>query len=261
MQSLPFFDRFILCIKRADSPFTKVLKRTIQFIVLPTVFRLPRVFTGPLRVAYDLHYMVISAFRTVVTLLYRGPLFQSRCASFGRHVRMDGKMPFVEGHVQIHIGNNVALGGNISIFSGRMIDEPRLIIEDRAEIGWNSVIAVNREVIIEEDVRIPNCRISDSDGHPREVDRRAANVPADLKDILPVRICRGAWIGTGSYILKGVTIGEGAVIGANSVVISNVPPYALAMGNPAEVIIKGFGTPAAMKRKAGARPPSSLAAE
>ena len=48
--------------------------------------------------------------------------------------------------------------------------------------------------------------------------------------------------------MKGVTIGEGAIIGANSVVISNVPPFALAMGNPAEVLIRGFGKPSTEKR-------------
>ena len=41
--------------------------------------------------------------------------------------------------------------------------------------------------------------------------------------------------------MKGVTIGEGAIIGANSVVISDIPPYCLAMGNPAEVILRNLG--------------------
>ena len=36
--------------------------------------------------------------------------------------------------------------------------------------------------------------------------------------------------------MKGVTIGEGAIIGANSVVISDIPPYCLALGNPARFI-------------------------
>ena len=54
--------------------------------------------------------------------------------------------------------------------------------------------------------------------------------------------------------MKGVTIGEGAIIGANSVVISNIPAYALALGNPAEVLIKNFGIPSTMKKRPPANP-------
>ncbi len=43
------------------------------------------------------------------------------------------------------------------------------------------------------------------------------------------------WIGQEAIILSGVKIGSGAVIGAYSVVSSNIPPYALAAGNPAQV--------------------------
>lgn len=52
----------------------------------------------------------------------------------------------------------------------------------------------------------------------------------------PVRICKGAYIGMGSIILPGVTIGENAVIGSGSVVTKDVPPNMLAAGNPAKVI-------------------------
>jgi acetyltransferase-like isoleucine patch superfamily enzyme len=44
------------------------------------------------------------------------------------------------------------------------------------------------------------------------------------------------WIGGASIILPGVEIGEGAVIGAGSIVSRNVPPYSIAVGNPARVI-------------------------
>lgn len=44
------------------------------------------------------------------------------------------------------------------------------------------------------------------------------------------------WIGVGSIIRRGVTIGNGAVIGANSFVNKDVPPYAFAVGSPARVI-------------------------
>lgn len=39
------------------------------------------------------------------------------------------------------------------------------------------------------------------------------------------------WIGYGSTILSGVTIGQGAIIGAKSIVTKDVPPYAIWAGN------------------------------
>ena len=52
----------------------------------------------------------------------------------------------------------------------------------------------------------------------------------------PVLICRGAWIGARSIILKGVTIGEGAIVGAGSVVTKDVPAFSVAGGNPAQIL-------------------------
>ncbi len=51
-----------------------------------------------------------------------------------------------------------------------------------------------------------------------------------------VRIGSDCWIGYGATILDGVTIENGAVVGAMSVVASDVPPYAVIVGNPARVI-------------------------
>lgn len=51
-----------------------------------------------------------------------------------------------------------------------------------------------------------------------------------------VVIGNDVWIGTQSVILAGVTIGDGAVVAANSVVTSDVPPYAIVGGTPAKVI-------------------------
>jgi maltose O-acetyltransferase len=44
------------------------------------------------------------------------------------------------------------------------------------------------------------------------------------------------WIGFRAIVLPGITIGEGAVVGAGSVVCRDVPPFAIAAGNPAKVI-------------------------
>ena len=48
------------------------------------------------------------------------------------------------------------------------------------------------------------------------------------------------WIGRESVVMPGVRIGDGAIIAAYSVVAKDVPPYAVAGGNPARVIKKRF---------------------
>lgn len=44
------------------------------------------------------------------------------------------------------------------------------------------------------------------------------------------------WLGANVTLLKGVHIGRGSIVGAGSVVRSNIPPYAIATGNPAKVV-------------------------
>jgi len=50
-----------------------------------------------------------------------------------------------------------------------------------------------------------------------------------------VFIEENVWIGDRVMILGGVTIGEGAILQAGSVVVSSIPKYAIAGGNPARV--------------------------
>lgn len=54
----------------------------------------------------------------------------------------------------------------------------------------------------------------------------------------PVLLEQGSWIGAGTVILPGVTIGRNAVIGAGSVVIHDVPAYTVASGNPAKILLR-----------------------
>jgi acetyltransferase-like isoleucine patch superfamily enzyme len=51
-----------------------------------------------------------------------------------------------------------------------------------------------------------------------------------------VVIGNDVWIGIGAVILSGVKIGDGAVVGAYSVVRTKVPPYAIVIGNPAQIV-------------------------
>ena len=60
-------------------------------------------------------------------------------------------------------------------------------------------------------------------------------------DIKPVTIEDEAHIGANSVVLAGVTIGKRSQVGAGSVVTKDIPPFSVAVGNPAKVI-KTFNT-------------------
>jgi acetyltransferase-like isoleucine patch superfamily enzyme len=51
-----------------------------------------------------------------------------------------------------------------------------------------------------------------------------------------VHIGNDVWLGSNVTIMSGVTVGTGAIIGTRSVVASDIPFYAIAAGNPAEVV-------------------------
>jgi acetyltransferase-like isoleucine patch superfamily enzyme len=59
-------------------------------------------------------------------------------------------------------------------------------------------------------------------------------VPTRSKGV--TRIGHNVLLSHGVTVLSGVTIGNGAVIGANSVVTRDIPPFAVAAGNPARVL-------------------------
>jgi acetyltransferase-like isoleucine patch superfamily enzyme len=84
---------------------------------------------------------------------------------------------------------------------------------------------------IADDVMIgPNVSLITS-GHPLEPSRRRAAVIAK-----PIAIGRNVWIGAGTTIIGGVSVGENSVVAAGSVVTKDVPPDTLVGGNPARVI-------------------------
>jgi len=57
-----------------------------------------------------------------------------------------------------------------------------------------------------------------------------------IEERKPIVIGNDVFIGANVTILDGVTIGDGAVIGAGAVVSKDIPPYAVAVGCPIQVI-------------------------
>ncbi len=75
--------------------------------------------------------------------------------------------------------------------------------------------------------------------------RRKFDLPGQLEDGHPqskgdVVIGPDVWIGYGTTILSGVTVGAGAIIAARSVVTKDVSPYHVVGGNPAKMIRARF---------------------
>jgi acetyltransferase-like isoleucine patch superfamily enzyme len=229
--------RFILKIRRAETPFFRALHNAGKAF-LGNSLPLPRFVNPLLGLGYQLHHTVEMTLRWLLGYLYVEPLFRGRCISVGKHFRVC-RMPFVMGHTEIRIGDDVNFFGKVDIISGRIFDHPTLTIGNRVDLGHEVSFVVNKEIIIEDDVNIATgVRFMDSDAHPRDAAARVADLPPSPEEIKPVRICRYSWIGQSSLILKGVTVGEGAIVGVNSVVVADVPAYSVVMGNPARVVMK-----------------------
>ncbi len=63
------------------------------------------------------------------------------------------------------------------------------------------------------------------------------SLPYDEEEIVrPVVMGRYVWVGMGSMICPGTTVGDAAVVLMGSVVTKDVPPMAIVRGNPATVV-------------------------
>lgn len=105
------------------------------------------------------------------------------------------------------IENEVVIGNNVTIKSGVYLWDGT-VIEDGAFIGPNATFT--------------NDKVPRSKAYPANFDGP--------------RIKRGASIGANATLLPGVTIGEYAMVGAGAVVTTDVPPFAVVIGNPARIV-------------------------
>ncbi len=230
---------FLLKVRRGESPGYRAIKKLARAI-LSFNLPLPRFALAFYRGMYGAYQLATWAVRWVLCVFVRQPVFRCLCVESGKKLFVS-RVPFIVGHPRIYLGDNVNFFGSVDIISGASNDEPKLTIKDRVDVGHGVTFLVNKEIVIEEDVRIATgVQFRDSDAHPRDAARRIAGMRADADEIRPIRICRYAWIGFYAMIMKGVTVGEGAIVGAHSVVVTDVPPYTVVMGNPARVVVKGL---------------------
>lgn len=106
-------------------------------------------------------------------------------------------------------GTNIKIGNNfIANFNLTILDETDVTIGDNVFIGPNvSIYTIT---------------------HALDISQRNEG----LMQARPVTIEDNVWICGNCVILPGVTIGDGCVIGAGSVVVHDIPPLTLAIGNP-----------------------------
>lgn len=105
------------------------------------------------------------------------------------------------------IENDVIVGDNVTVKSGVQL--------------WDG-LRVGNGVFIGPNVTFANDKFPRSKSHPAQ--------------FLQTSIGAGASIGANATILPGIEIGEGAMIGAGAVVVSQVPAYAVIVGNPGRVL-------------------------
>lgn len=157
----------------------------------------------------------------------------------GKRCRFYGRMKFKKAHTAtIRIGSGCTFRSKpTSNLIG--IDRPcifsALMPEAELTIGpgcgfSGTVIGAFRSIRLGKGIRCgANTLITDSDWHPGDP-RSSEPRPIVIED--------NVWLGAGSTVMKGVTIGRNSVIGAGSVVTKDIPADVIAAGNPCRIIRK-----------------------
>jgi len=109
-------------------------------------------------------------------------------------------------------------------------------IGENCEIGPYAVLWGAGGITIGDNVHI-GAHVSITAHEARQIDPDSLDTwkPLDF-DFAPVVIEDHTLVCSGSVIVPGVTIGHHSMIGGGAVVVSNIPPYSLAVGCPARVL-------------------------
>jgi UDP-2-acetamido-3-amino-2,3-dideoxy-glucuronate N-acetyltransferase len=150
------------------------------------------------------------------------------------------------------IAADVELGAGVVVHHPEQVNLYGCVVGDGCKIASfveiQRGVTVGRNVKIEAFAFIPSgVTIEDgafigphvcftNDRYPRATGEQGDLLDADMWEVVPTVVGRGASVGANATIVCGVTIGEGALVGAGSVVTRDVPAHSLVAGNPARVV-------------------------
>jgi lipopolysaccharide O-acetyltransferase len=180
--------------------------------------------------------LVVESYRTLVRV--RDRLFTSGArrafASFGAHSVI--QLPVrLNGEAAVAVGSDVFIGAGSWIQVMNADAGASIVIGDGTSIAGLCVLSAAHSIRIGSKVLMArNVYIADH-GHAFE-DPTTPVLDQGLRQVRPVEIGDGAWLGQNVFVGPGVSIGRGAVVGANSVVLSDVPDHTVAVGAPARIL-------------------------
>lgn len=150
------------------------------------------------------------------------------------------------------VSNDVRLGEGVVIYHPELVNLYGCALGDGCKIGAfveiRKQVSVGRNVKIQAFAFIPEgVTVEDNvfigphvcftnDLFPRAVNPDGSRMQDADWQIIETVVKHGASIGANATILCGVTIGEQALVGAGTVVIRDVPAFAIVAGVPARVI-------------------------
>jgi acetyltransferase-like isoleucine patch superfamily enzyme len=147
------------------------------------------------------------------------------------------------GYKNIHIGEGFCANEDVKIEAwtkhGNQQFHPNIIIGDNVFMNCRTHISATQNMKIGNGVLFGSDVFVSDNNHGQSNSRKELMIRPNKRDLYskgPISIGDNAWIGDKAVILGGVSIGEGAIIGASSVVTKDIPPYSIAVGNPAKVI-------------------------
>lgn len=109
-----------------------------------------------------------------------------------------------------------------------------VLIGDRTRIGIGNVLigplSIGNDVMFAQNVVLSGLNHSFENVNISPSKQPVTKAPIVIEDEV--------WIGANATITAGVTIGKHSVVGSGSVVTKDVPPFSVAVGNPARVIKK-----------------------